>query len=29
MSVGASLVISDRGLALETGLETDFVVLTR
>ena len=29
MSVGASLVISDQGLGPETGLETDFVVLTR
>lgn len=29
MSVGASLIISDKGLGPETGLETDFVVLTR
>jgi hypothetical protein len=28
MAVGASLIISDQGLGPETGLETDFVVLT-
>jgi len=28
-SVGASLIISDQGLGPETGLETDFIVLTR
>ena len=29
MSAGASLIISDQGLGPETGLETDFIVLTR
>jgi len=29
MSPGASLIISDQGLGPETGLETDFIVLTR
>jgi hypothetical protein len=29
MSVGASFIISDQGLGGETGLETDFIVLTR
>ena len=29
MAVGASLIITDEGLGPETGLETDFVVLTR
>ena len=29
MSSGASLIISDQGLGHETGLETDFIVLTR
>ena len=28
MSPGASLIISDKGLGYETGLETDFIVLT-
>ena len=28
MSVGASLIISDQGLGYETGLETDFIVVT-
>jgi lipoprotein-anchoring transpeptidase ErfK/SrfK len=29
MSPGASLIVSDQGLGSETGLETDFIVLTR
>jgi hypothetical protein len=29
MSAGATLIISDQGLGSETGLETDFIVLTR
>ena len=29
MSVGASFIISDQGLGYETGLETDFIVVTR
>src|SRR5262249_4830384 len=29
MSAGATLIISDQGLGSETGLDTDFIVLTR
>ena len=29
VSVGASLIVTDEGLGPETGLETDFVVLTK
>jgi len=29
MSPGASFIISDQGLGYETGLDTDFIVLTR
>jgi hypothetical protein len=29
MSPGASLIISDQGLGYETGVGTDFIVLTR
>jgi hypothetical protein len=29
MSPGASLIISDQGLGPETGVGTDFIVLTR